>query len=133
MFSSIGKLKYYDNPCKLIVEVDQGLSDYYRTLLPKWFIVNRQRYGAHITVIRSECEIPVHMEHWRKYDEQPIEFFYEPAVKWGKVYYWLNIFCVKLEDIRLELGLPVVSEWTLPPEGFVKCFHMTIGNCKGIS
>jgi hypothetical protein len=28
------------------------------------------------------------------------------------------------------LGLPVSSEYTLPPEGFVKCFHMTIGNFK---
>ncbi len=57
-------------------------------------------------------------------------FFYHPQIHEGKIYYWLEIYCTLLEDIREELGLPVVSQYTLPPEGFRKVFHMTIGNTK---
>jgi len=127
---SIGKLRYSDEGWKLIVEVDKGIAEYYRALIPKWLPVMPTRYDPHITVVRQEKEEPVHKEHWKKYQGEEVEFFYSPIVQQGKVYYWLNIFCVQLEDIRLELGLPVRSEFTLPPEGFRKCFHMTVANKK---
>lgn len=89
-------------------------------------------HAAHITVVRKEKEVPVRLEHWGKYEGQPVEFLYSPIVHCGKIYYWLHAFCKRLEDIRLELGLPVVSQWTLPPEGFRKAFHITIGNSKDL-
>lgn len=113
---------------RLVVNVDQQISEYYRSLIPKYISLNKQRYPAHISVVRKE--VPVNLEFWEKYDGQEVEYFYSPIVCFGRVYCWLNVFSQRLEEIRLELGLPVSSEYTLPPEGFVKCFHMTIGNFK---
>lgn len=116
---------------RLVVNVDQQISDYYRSLIPKYISVNRQRYAAHISVVRKET--PIHLELWGKYEAQEVEYFYSPMIHFGKVYCWLNVFSQRLEEIRLELGLPVSSEYTLPPEGFVKCFHMTLGNMKDLA
>lgn len=128
MFNSTGILKYHNNPYKLIVEIDQNICDYYRSLIPKWIKTNRQMYSAHISVVRNE--VPVNLEHWGKYEGEEIEFLYENEIKFGAVYCWLNVWCKRLEEIRLELGLPVSSPYTLPPEGFAKCFHSTLGNFK---
>jgi hypothetical protein len=126
---SVGVLRYSNNDSyRLVLEVDQEIADYYRSLLPKWFYVNRQKYHAHVSVVRHE--VPVNLDVWGKYEGKEIEFIYTSQVFFGKVYYWLNMFCVELEEIRKELGLSVVSKYTLPPEGFVRCFHITIGNSK---
>lgn len=131
MYKSTGTIKYDTlQGYRLVIEVDQELADYYRALIPKWKPVQRSRWRAHITVVRPEKEIPPILEPWGKYEGEPLTFFYAPGVHEGKVYYWLNIWCVKLEEIRRELGLPVISEYTLPPEGFTKCFHCTIANKK---
>ena len=116
------------NSYKLIVEADQGISDFYRALIPKYYYAKPQKYPAHISVVRKE--VPVNLENWGKYEGEKIEFFYQSYIHIGTVYFWLNVFCCRLEEIRLELGLPVDSPYTLPPEGFNKCYHMTIGNKK---
>lgn len=128
LHKSNGILRYHPN--KLIVEVDQGINDYYRKLIPKWIKTNKQMYAAHISVVRKE--IPPNMQYWGKYDGDEVEFYYENIIRFGTVYCWLNVFSTRLEEIRLELGLPVSSMYTLPPEGFAKCFHTTIGNFKGL-
>lgn len=115
---------------RLAVEVDQELADYYRSLIPKYIEQNRPRWPAHITVVRAEKETPTIMEPWGRYEGQKINFLYSPEIQEGKIYYWLNVFCKRLEEIRIELGLPCTSQYTQPPEGFRKCFHMTIANCK---
>jgi len=132
MHESQGILRYEktDTWYRLTVEVDRGLSDYYRNLIPKWHYVQPQKWPAHITVVRPIKETPVTLEYWDRYEGEEINFFYEPYVYSGRVYYWLNIWCARLEDIRRELGMPVTSPYTLPPEGFAKCFHCTIGNKK---
>lgn len=132
LFKSVGILKYesaraYDY--KLALYADQGISDFYRSMIPKWIAVPKpQMYPAHISIVRKE--VPQNLEFWGKYEGERVEFYYENEVKFGKVYCWLNCFCNRLEEIRSELGLPVDSPYTLPPEGFYKCFHMTIGNFK---
>jgi hypothetical protein len=45
----------------------------------------------------------------------------------------LNVFSVRLEEIRAELGLPVDAPFHQPPVGFKKTFHITIGNLKNKS
>ena len=129
MFSSTGTFRYQEN-YRLVVEVDQDLADYYRSLIPKWMPSQRPRWPAHITVVRAEKEIPPDLSSWGKYEGVPVKFFYEPRIYCGKIYYWLNIFCKRLEEIRAETGLSVTSQYTLPPEGFDKVFHMTIANKK---
>jgi len=128
LFQSVGRLVYGTD--KLIVEADQGISDFYRALIPKYYRVRPQYYPAHISVIRKET--PSLLQYWRKYQGEPIAFNYEPFPYNGEVYWWLNVFCVRLEEIRQELGLEVSSPYTRPPDGFAKCFHMTLGNVKGL-
>jgi hypothetical protein len=130
LFESWGPLRYSIGTAsyKLVVEVDKGIVNYYRDLLPKYIYLNRQMYAPHISVIRHE--VPPNLEHWGKYEGEEVRFFYKPSVRHGTVYYWLDVFCVRLEEIRLELGLPVSSPYTRPPDGFSKCFHCTIGNVK---
>ena len=131
MYKSTGILKYFKEPeLKVIVEVDQQLADYYRSLIPKYYYVSRQKYNAHISVVRKE--IPTDLTLWGIHEDEEVEFYYDNQIKRGKVYFWINVFCKRLEEIRLELKLPVNSPYTLPPEGFVKCFHCTIGNVKNV-
>ncbi len=128
LYKSVGVLRCSHSPeygYRLVLEADQAISEYYRALLPPWKKANPQRYGAHISVVRREVpDICV----WGKHEGEEVEFDYTGQVFFGRVYCWLNVFCTRLEEVRKELGLPVSTEYTRPPEGFVKCFHMTIGN-----
>lgn len=126
IYPAKGILQYSDH--KLVANVDQELSDYYKSLIPKYINVNPQRYPAHISIVRKE--VPVHREFWGKYEGESVEFFYSPAIRSGTVYFWLDVFSQRFEEIRLELGLPVRTEYTVPPDGFIKTFHLTIGNMK---
>ena len=130
LYPSVGTLSYSHRGYRLVVEVDRGIVDFYRSLIPKWMPVFKSRYSAHVTVVREDKEEPVHKEYWGKHQGEKITLFYSSEIHQGEVYYWLNVFCVRLEDIRLELGLSARSEYTIPPEGFRKCFHMTIANKK---
>lgn len=126
LFTSTGTLRYgFTN---LVLDVDQGIVDFYRAMLPKSVRTNRQMYPAHISVVRKET--PPNMDLWGKYAGEEIEFSYSNEIQSGNLYYWLNCWCKRLEDIRVELGLPVDSPWTRPPDGFAKTFHMTLGNIK---
>ena len=134
LFESKGVLRYSHRPeygFRLVVDIDQGIVDYYRSTIPWWVKYNRQMYGAHISVVRHE--IPVNMEEWGKYEGEEVDFLYSNHVNEGEVYLWLNAFCTRLEDIRVGLGLPVSSMYTLPPDGFTKAFHITVSNKKGHS
>ena len=131
LYRSVGTLHYdrtQDGGYKLIVQIDQEISDYYRSLIPKWIDARPQMYRAHVSVVRKE--VPPNLDYWGVYEGEKVEFWYSPIVHNGKFYYWLNVFCLRLEEIRLELGLPVRSEYTIPPCGFTKCFHTTLANNK---
>ena len=130
LFKSSGILRYHNEPVlKLVLDIDQEISEYYRSLIPKWFEKpSKQMYMAHISVIRNET--PVKMENWGKYEGKEIEFCYSNVIQFGEVYCWLNCFSTELEKIRLELGLKVDSPYTKPPDGLEKTFHTTIGNFK---
>lgn len=131
MFEATGRLRYDIHPKvghKLIVEVDPAIGPYYRSLVPKYIPIKPQLYPSHISVVRHE--IPPNLEFWGKYEGEVIPFCYDNYIHNGKVYYWLNAFSKRLEEIRLELGLPVDSPYTRPPDGLAKTFHITIGNLK---
>lgn len=130
LHKSTGILRYGQGNAgvKLIVEVDPGIATLYKSLIPKYYTLNPQKYAPHISVVRKEQ--PPNMNLWGKYDGLPVDFYYDGIIHSGTVYWWLNAFSVRLEEIRLELGLPVSSPYTLPPDGFGKCFHITLGNQK---
>ncbi len=127
MFKSIGTLRYFNDPFKLIIEIDPEISNYYQALIPKYVDYNKQRYAPHISVIRKEVVPNLYL--WRKYEGQEVEFEYENHIYISPNYMWLNIYSEKLEAIRLELELTKTSEITRSPDGRHK-FHTTIGNFK---
>ena len=129
LFESTGTLQY-SKDWRLVLKVDQDLADYYRALIPKWYPNQRPRWPAHVTVVRQEKETPKYKEHWWKYNGESVNFFFSPLIQFDKIYFWISVWCKKLEDIRNELGMPIYSQYTLPPSGFSKNFHCTIANMK---
>lgn len=127
IFVSSGKLIYSENPDKLILEVDQGLSDFYFSMVPKCVGLKKQYYPAHISVVRNV--IVPNKAFWKKYEGNIINFTYEDYIYNDELYYWLHVFSSELEDIRKELGLKPSGDVTLSPDGRHK-FHITIGNLK---
>lgn len=121
-FESEGILKFEIDPLvgyKAIVEIEQDISDYYRTLIPKYMTVNLQRFKAHISVVRRES--PNFM--WGLRHMEKIQFEYSNIVFSDTKYYWLAVNCKRLEDIRIELGLDGLVPWR-------NSFHITVGNKK---
>lgn len=130
-YSSEGILHYsIKEGYRLVVEIDGELAAYYRALIPFWMSANKPRFAPHITVVRIHKEIPKILDVWNKYEGEKISFIYESFIYHDRNYYWLNIWCKRLEEIRQELGMPVTSPYTIPPDGFRKCFHCTIANKK---
>jgi hypothetical protein len=131
LYESVGTLNYKHEEgygYRLVVDIDPEISRYYRSLIPKWHSFNSQMYSPHISVVRHET--PARLEFWEKYQGDAIQFVYSNVIQRGEVYWWLNVFSKKLEEIRIELGLPVDSPYTRPPDGFEKCFHTTLANSK---
>lgn len=127
IFKSSGYLRYSKDPYKLIVEVDQSISDYYRSFVPKYVKLNKQAYPALLSVIRKE-HVPL-MKFWNKYEGHQVEFEYENIIYNDELYYWLNAWSEKLEEIRYELGMKKTSHITYSHDGRHR-FHITIGNLK---
>lgn len=129
LFESSGILRYsMSNSYKLIAEIDQEIVNYYRFFLPKYLEVSPQKYKAHISIVRKET--PVNLEFWGKYEGEKINFFYQNIIYNGEIYYWLDVYCARFEEIRTELGLINYWKYDLPLTGFQKIFHITIGNIK---
>ncbi len=126
MFKSIATLKYYED--WLIAYIDPEICRYYFSLIPKYYYAKRQMYPPHITVVRKGRDKP-NYKFWNKYEDQQIEFFYDPIIQYDSVYFWLNVFSKQLDVIREELDLSMDS-YLLPPTGFRKTFHTTLGNMK---
>lgn len=130
MFSDTGTLIYQDDPFKLIVAVSDEIGRYYRALIPPSFRVQRPLYPTHISVVRNE--VPINVKAWKKYHGSELVFEYDSFIHSYGVYYWLNASSSQLENIRLELGLPNVSEYTKSPDSNSN-FHITIGNTKHLA
>ena len=128
MIQSTGTLLYSNNPYKLIVSIDNEIGRYYRSLIPKYFNAQPQAYSSHISVVRKE--IPPNINVWYKYHGSEIQFEYDSIIYNGEVYFWLNAYSPVLEEIRLELGLQNLSQYTRSPDGRHR-FHITIANMKG--
>jgi hypothetical protein len=133
MHTSTGILRYSVEERvghKLIVEIDPGIAETYRALVPKYVRLQRPRFAPHISVIRKE-RIPEDKLHlWGAHDGKPVEFSYDPTIYNDELYYWLRVYSAALKAVRKELGLDELSELARPPD-LHDCFHTTIGNTKG--
>jgi hypothetical protein len=124
LWPSTGVLRYSVEPKvgrKLIVEVDPAIVELARALVPKWVRLNRQKYRPHISVVRWET--PSDLTRWGAYEGEEVEFLYSSIVQFDDVYWWLDVQSTRLNEIRVQLGLP---EWRTGRDGF----HLTIGNTK---
>lgn len=131
-FTSTGTLRYSPkllgkSSAKwwLVVDCDKTLGDYYRHLywLARHRLERMQRpaWCEHITVIRDEEPPVVKQTLWSKYAGQEVVFDYNPTIATNGEYWWLDVCCPKLLDIREELGLPRQPEIPL---------HLSIGHHK---
>jgi hypothetical protein len=123
MINSSGIL-HYGPDIRAIVTVDQSIVSFYKALIPKYYNVERQRYNAHITVIRFGIEIPKYMAYFGKYEGEEINFEYDTQIRFDGKYYYLQVYSKRIENIRLELGLPKFRR--------DNCYHITIGNNKNV-
>ena len=129
---SEGPLRYSERDERfwLVVDVDPEIVEFARSLVPKSIKLNRQKHTPHITVVRNEQ--PVNMVAWRAHEGEIIQFTYSSIVFDDGLYWWLGASCFRLQEVRIELGLPEYSEFTRPPD-MSDLFHITIGNQKLLS
>ena len=127
LHTSEGVLRYSltNGLYRLALEVDPGLAEAYRALVPRYIRLNRPRYAPHVSVVREDRVGAA----WGRYEGQRVTFQYSPTIWEGSVYYWLRVVCPRLADIRVELGLPATDWYTRPPDDS-DFYHLTIGNTK---
>lgn len=119
-----------------VANTDEGLNLYLRWMVNRNLLnvtmapghgVHRPPHPAHISIIRGKNDIkfvPHDKLHrlWKKYQGMEVEFQYSLDVKVsdpkeGKGHYWfVEIHCPHMIEIRKELGLP--HDWKL---------HLTFG------
>jgi hypothetical protein len=134
MFRSVGKLRYSPHLLGvradsvswwLVVDCDPDIGRYYRHLFYlthyKCQKIQSPAWKEHISVIRNEKPKEEKTYLWKKYDGQDVEFWYSPSVRGDGMFYWLDVDCDCLLDIREELGLSRQPEFPL---------HLTVGNAK---
>lgn len=128
MFTSTGTLRYSpkllgnrNEKWWLILDCDPEIGRYYRHLYKKgrYVELGRPSWKEHITVIRNEEPPDSYKILWEKYESESVIFSYKPEIIDNSVYYWLEVDCPRLTEIRLELGLPKDPEFP---------YHITIGN-----
>lgn len=109
----------------LVLMCDDEISRYYRHLYTMTYpYLNAKRHGkltrpvwgAHISIIRNEKILNTKL--WRLNENKIVEFAYEAGVKDNMEYYWLQVVCPELEELREAYGLS-----RQPKFGF----HLTVG------
>ena len=129
MYSSKATIKYKNN-IQVVAELDQNISDYYRSLIPKYYYAKPQKAPAHITIVRKNKEIPTKMEFWGKHEGRIITFQYEPIIQTDGIYFWMNAYSSEIGYIRQELGLPQYRDDRLYAGIQRNEYHITIANTK---
>jgi hypothetical protein len=129
MFESIGILRYsptqegIKSPSKwwLVVDTCEDLIAYYR----HWWnwehrffgpTIVRASWKSHISVVTDE--VCPNLNAWGKYAGEEVRFTYEPDVRGNAEYFWIDVRCERLLDIREELGLSRNPTFSL---------HLTLG------
>lgn len=107
---------------KIIIPFEEEISSCYRSLIPKYYKVNKQKYPAHISVVRNEIDL-------FEIESNLISFEYENVIYDNGFYFWLRVRSDDLFNLRRNLGLNKTSLITKSPDQ-QHDFHITIGNMK---
>jgi len=127
MWENEGRLEYGPG-LKAVIWADQGISDLYRKLIPKYYYAKPQLYPAHITVVRLGRETAKNMKVWNRYNGELVPFSYDSTVNFDGIYFYLNVQSERIGDIREELGLPRFRFGDLGAQK--RCYHLTVANVK---
>jgi hypothetical protein len=127
MFASSGVIHYdTSDGNRVTVSVDKAIGEYYYALIPKYYRVLKPRWNPHVTVVSPVDEI-VHPEAWGLREGQIANFVYNHEVFYEKGFWWFNLWSLEMEQVRRDLGMTLKSRITIPPEGYSKAFHCTVG------
>jgi hypothetical protein len=127
MFTSSGIINYdTSDGHRVTVSVDRDIGEYYYALIPRFYRVLKPRWNPHVTVVSPIDEV-IHPEMWGAREGQRANFVYDHVVLYEKGFWWFNLWSIEMEDIRKELGMHCKSRVTIPPEGYSKAFHCTVG------
>ena len=124
VFESSGILRYLVDPSvghKVVIDVDQELVAYYRSLVPPWVDIAPQKFPSHISVVRWQKP---NLTAWGRHEGESVGFGYDGSIEYDETYWGLPVHCPRASEIRVELGLEALAPWR-------NHFHVTIGNCKG--
>ncbi len=107
----------------VVLDCSPELGAYYRRLYE--YSTNKCRklqtpgWKEHVSVVRNEVPADEFKPLWHRYEGKEVEFKYESIVRTNNIYYWLEVECDFLSDLREELGLDRIPEFDL---------HITVGN-----
>lgn len=127
MYDSSGTLRYSPKVRDLptgkwwcVLDCDEEIGRYYRSLF-NW--ENRAKikimapaWGSHISIIANEP--PSNTDLWLADSGKQFKFSYDPALKSNGEYYWLDVFCEQMLELRERLGLKKEPFYPL---------HLTVG------
>lgn len=150
MFKSTGILRYdphrgtmkANTDWWMVMDTDPELARYYAAqvvanpvafgethidlIAPSW--------GSHISVVRGEKPRDSLKHLWKKYNGEKIEFEYEINIRRSgdatpgfvlEHFWFINVWCDKLNEIRRELGLK-----TRYDDGRPFHYHLTVGRIR---
>jgi hypothetical protein len=113
---------------RAIVTVEEDIAAFYRSLIPKYEYARAQKYDAHITVVRFLIDEIRNIPAWEKHAGEVIKFHYEPIIHKERAYFYIDVSCERIGDIREELGLP---RFRMNELGASRGkYHFTIANRK---
>lgn len=130
MFNTLGKIRYSpqsrgsnDSKYWVIVDCDPEIGRYYRHLYfnSTYNKLQRPAWECHVTVVRNEEPPEIYKSEWLKHDGKIINLEIIPPGNSDGTFFWLDVKCDYLNDLRQELG--ILRDPIYP-------FHLTFGNAK---
>ena len=123
MFTGKARIEY-STRSRIVGWIDQGIADYYFSLIPKAVYAMKQLHPPHITIVRSfPIEVIPDRTAWGRHEGRVISFEYNGIIRFREPYFYLDVWSADACEIRKELGLE-------PFRAPFDRFHFSIGNIK---
>jgi hydroxypyruvate isomerase len=116
MLTAKGRL--YTDGKKIVANLGWDFGNYYYKLMPKYLDAQRQKFEAHVTIVRSFERAKIEKPY-----KGVITIDYDPMVWYDEPYYFLKCWSEEIGQIRNEVGLPKYRK----PFDY---YHITIANTK---